>query len=665
MNRLIPLVLLLLVKPFLHAQPGGGGGMNIFAIYNSANERLSFRENDFAVRAFVINDYFGNNRSPVSHEIELAKSDTISLSPESSLDLFYCVQPTISLRLYFIYKSDTSIIDFYNVRKSNEAGIVAGIDSLMLKPGYTSYSRVLNKDSVIVKYHPETDVSFLEEKNLAQSFYCAKGVNALRRDDYKAAIEYLLIAENKKNAYGRQELRLLPEVNYRLAMAYLATGEYDKAESHAKDAVRQQRNAYDYYKVLIQAQIKLKKWKDASDTYADALKFLYYSPYNYDKIIRRDWSLFNIVYTRDYDTVINYYKALNAPHEKIYYYPGHAEANSHGDYSENYFMLGLARYAKGEPAAAYNDWLKALEAGYGSAYYYECRAHFDSILSAHPGEPMPNLLNAIALYKAAPYAGSRENSVPLLEQALKNMMQAETAGLHIVSLYTWRARVLSYLERNEKALAQINVAISKDETNPELYFLRASILQASGAADTEKIKNDFDKAQELSCTNSYREMNIRSYVPIAGTEKDTLINMENCISAETFYAHWLSVLPNVKSKENDTTTIYYCDSLSHVFARGVYRSYRHVIKRGKYHFTEPEFRTPKRRVVNMQYRYGKWTYFDIDGNLLLESYYRQKKRFVFKNNVTIPAGTWKYYEKGRLIMQQKYLPDNKVEQIRE
>ena len=136
-------------------------------------------------------------------------------------------------------------------------------------------------------------------------------------------------------------------------------------------------------------------------------------------------------------------------------------------------------------------------------------------------------------------------------------------------------------------------------------------------------------------------------------------DMQDFVSVNMFYNHWLSYLRKENYYKNDTTFYYYSDSLPNLFCKGVYKKFRHVSKRGKRHFTDPGFREHYRRVTKQIYRYGSWRYYDIDGNILLESHYKKKKVFAFKNNKTIPIGIWKYYEKGKLTMTEEYLPNNR------
>lgn len=840
--RIFCFVVFILVAFIIKAQPGGGGGLKIYSILDSSHNKLSIRKNEISVRAFGIEATYGDELSQVSHEIDLKKSDTILLAPLSNLNFGYNAQTSISLRLLFVYNSDTSIVDFNNVIGANGAGWITHVDSLMLNHGYKSYNYVAN-DSVVVKQKNKIDVSFLNEDKLTQSYYCSKALDAIRLNNNEAAINYLLIAEGKKNKFGVIEKRLQPEINYRLADAYYNVGDYEKFETRAKTAIKLSPTDYEYYKLLIQVQIKLNKLDEASKTYAQALKDVHVPNYDFERIIRNDWALFNIQQTHKYDTVTSVYKKLVEPSEKTYYYPGHKES-FRGSYEDYYFMLGLAEYTKGDFTPAYNHWLTAMELGYGSTYYYYSVAHFDSIVKRHPDEAMPNLLNAIALYKSSPYLGSKGES--LLNDALINIEKAEKLNINTPSLNFWKAKILFGLRKYSEALEQINTAISMDKKNPKLYEFRASTWRELGHSDYEsRAKQDYRTAEKLRCTNKYEELNMKSYssnnftkimfriydygvgqlfptiadtislyendiktkckgienvelknklilysisvknrykfkngpnkryyklaIPVAvytnielmndtanklffgfyrvksydnkktiiikkGSEQMTLLitgypsgspcdilldsipfkngivtidvskffiikkssdnlyqteinkgynspdqikgkiirdfytppyDMQNYISVEMFYNHWLLSLRKQNFSTNDTTFYYYCDSLPNLFCKGVYKEFRTVTKRKKIYITDPGFdEPPRRKVFKRQHRYGEWKYYDINGNILLESHYKKKKAFALKNNRTVPTGIWKYYDNGTLIMKEIYKPKNRVEVIR-
>lgn len=638
--RIFILIIFSFVIHISKAQPGGGGGLEIYSLFDANLNKLSIRKNEISVRAFGIEATYGDESSQISHEIELKKSDTILLAPVSNLNFEYNSQNSLCLRLLFVYKGDTSIVDFNNVIGANGAGWILHIDSLLLTHGYKSYNYVAN-DSVVVKQKNKIDISFLNEGKLMQSYYCSKALDAIRLNSNEAAINYLLIAEGKKNTFGIIEKRFLTEINYRLANAYYNIGDYEKFETRARAGLKLDPTDYDYYKLLIQVQIKLNKLDDASNTYALAFKNLRSPIHDFERIIRYDWALFNIRQTHNYDTVINVYKKLVEPSEKTYYYPGHKES-FRGSYEDYYFMLGLAEYSKGVFAPAYSHWLTAMELGYGSAYYYYSVAHFDSIVKQHPNEAMPNLLNAIALYKSSPYQGSKDKL--LLNDALINIEKAEKLNLNIPSLYYWKAKVLFGLRKYSETLELINSTISIDKKNPKHYELRASIWRELGYSDYEsKAKQDHRTAEKLRCSNKYEELNILSIIS-SGYE-----DMGNCINVENFYKHWKESL--IRTTIKDTTSFYYCDSTSNLFCVGVYKSFRTISKnykdkRGGYD-TSP-------RVYRKEYRIGTWKYYDIDGNILLESSYKKKKLFAIKNNSTVPTGTWRYYEKGILVMEKIY-----------
>ncbi len=805
-------LLFCLVCGFVQAQPGGGGGLVIYSVFDAKNNRLSIRDN-LIVRAFIINDYFGNETSLISHEIELPKSDTISLYPQSSLNLYYTQAKTINIRLYFLYGSDTSIVDFYNVLETNPAGKFGQVDTLRLKSGYTSYSRVLNKDSIIIKQKPSINISFLHEDNLPQAFYLIKGINAINRSQYKSAIEFLILASKKRNRYGRIEEFLLPDVNYRLAEAYYNINEYTKAEEYAKKAIELRSNDYGFYQISIKSLIKLKKLNEALDQYNLAMKKIHYTESNVEEWIRKDRAFFNIKYLHNYDTVITEYQKIIKKNEDLKFYPNHSIYNALPDNYTNYFVLASAKYAKGDFASAYNDWLNALEFPYSSIYYEESLSLLDSVLETHKKDAMPYLLRAIALFEKSHHSGSHELSIPILTRSLNDLLDAEKLGLVNSKTSLWKAKVLVELERNQEALDCINLAIPNDDKNPELYCCRSGIWRLLGDKNWENLANsDFEKASSLSYQKKFSELNISAYKEddfrkilftiydsktkqIFPSPKDTLIlktgkltllkgkgienqklsnnfvlesqntvkgspnvdvglyndtntgvafaflyrqqesktiqikkgdetmilvfsnlidvgdilidsipfengiktiNVTNIgiekdlifrhikkeergayykpsnlsvklirnssesnnklVSAESFYQQWTSPYLHEKRELNDTTYIYYGESKLFLFSKGIYKTYKYRCpKRNSW---VPKFDEYKKDCFRDD-RLGTWQYYDINGNLLLESHFS----ISFSEKKTIPSGTWKYYNKGNLVMEQVYKSNNSIETI--
>lgn len=637
-------ILLIFFACFSYAQPGGGGGLKIYNLFDSDSNHLSIRKGDVKVRAFVLGYCLYSERTPISHEIELSNSDTISLTEESDLRLYYTLSQAINLRLLILYKSDTCMYDFYNVQNSNAGGNYDQIDSLFVRAGYTSHSRISGGDSIIHTFKPKISIPFFNVGTLPQTFYYEKGEHALRKNDFSSAVKYLLQASETKNAHGIIEQHWLPGMYNSLATAYYNLGEYIKAEEFSGKAVLFSTYNYEFYKTRIQILIKLNKLDEALKNYYLAIKNVHSSSSNVEEWIRTDWALFNINYLHEYDTVIHFYQRdIERAEKQTYLYNSGRKLT---DFPEHYFMLGCALYGKGNLNAAYELWLRSFELGNGDVNHAESVHHFDSIYQLHPDQPLPNLLKAIALYKSAPYMGGGQLEKTLLDEALTGILVAEKLIGGNYTLNFWKAKILYGLSRYEESLKAINAAIETDSINTLFYEFRSGLWSNTGSANyLANAENDWHMAQKQYCLDQYRPLNMQA---LAGNGWNDLVN---CISVETFYSHWKDALP--MKMWNDSVQYFYCDSTV-LFCEGVYKELRQVIKRGKYFFTEPEFKQPKREVVYTKFRFGTWKYYDINGSLLLESNYKLAKKWSWKNNKTVPCGTWKYYKGGVLIREKHF-----------
>jgi tetratricopeptide (TPR) repeat protein len=512
MKKLVYILLLLLSGFFTKAQPGGGGGLKIYSIFDSSFNKLSIRNSTVKVRAFVLYGALYDERTSISHEIELQKSDTLYLDAETNLRIHYTHSTSINLRLYFIYKSDTSIVDYYNVRGENALGDCDRYDSLVLKQGYTSYSRIYNKDSMIINHKPNISISFLDEEILPQTFYHVKGVNAFNKNDLKATIDYLLVSIDSKKKKGRYEANLLPEAYDLLAQAYYNLKAYNKAEEYSSKAIKAETRNYWYYKTHIKSLIKLNKLNEASDIYNLAVKCLNYSDGNVEAWLREDRAFFNINYLHNYDTVISEYQKLITTNENLKFYPNHSIYSAMPDNANNYFILGVAKFGKGNFREAYNDWLKAFELNYGDVNHGSSLVDFDSILRLRPRDTMIYLLRAIALYKNTNYAGGYERAAPFLNTALNDILIAEKLGLSAAKIHLWKARILLELRKYKEALEQVNLAILLTGNDYELYNFRSGIWREIGSEDWEKnCAADWKKSDSLSYKRRFEELNITSF----------------------------------------------------------------------------------------------------------------------------------------------------------
>ena len=473
--------LLLLCSLNLYSQPGGGGGLLIEKIYNNENQEINIlNDKNLKIRTFILKDKYVTEETFIHEKIlkDLEKYPNYKYNSE-----FY-LRPNneeySNQRLYITYAKDTMIVDFEGIIGQNGIGNIDEIDSLKIEKGY--FKKIKNESyKNNHKYYQKIDISFLEEKNLPASFFLKTARYNLSNKLIEDAFTNINKAIDKVNG------DLTCETLFLLTDAYKENKQYEKAIETISKAIANTCVRYNsdepenIYEERVQLYIKINQFNKALKDYDTIVSVAYFKN---NAIVNK--ANFEIKYLKNYKVVINNLKIIFKNQKK--------------DYSDDlYFTLGLAEYLNGNKQDAYNHWIQSQEFLYSwkeSDYYAK---YFDSLIQKNPNEPKLYLAKALAELTQAKKYGKNIEGKKYSEKALTSINKAQQFKNYGFKINLYKAVALNYLNRDQEALKEINIAIHKNIFFPLSYLYRYNIRKGLTQVNTD-YENDFDiiKYNELS-----------------------------------------------------------------------------------------------------------------------------------------------------------------------
>lgn len=128
---------LCLLALLVTAQPGGGGGLNISAIYNMGGELMEMNSPHFKMNHFVL----GKNGKKVEYIFDTLQKETSNYYTSGRKwlylppDYLESEKKCPNQRLEIIYKKDTMTIDFIGISMNHAQGASEQIDAIYFFPG--------------------------------------------------------------------------------------------------------------------------------------------------------------------------------------------------------------------------------------------------------------------------------------------------------------------------------------------------------------------------------------------------------------------------------------------------------------------------------------------------------------------------------------------------
>jgi tetratricopeptide (TPR) repeat protein len=522
------ILFMLLLSCSVVAQPGGGGGLQIQGLYSQNLEPINLlTDSSLKIRTFLL---FDNKiyQETFIYQTFLNKKGEAYIN---SRTLGFGLPPATALldgrieldqRMYVTYKTDTMIVDFINIEGENGAGYFDHMDSLVIQKGYFKFYRLKKQqNSIYDDYDYEShdknsafltkgltfytavpllkegylerssniDVSFLQEKNFPVFYFIKRADYYLRTDKIELALLDLTNAVEKNNGVKNCEILFL------LCTAYANMNDFEKAVESITEAMDCKRDSWssdtdNNYYTRIGLFIRLGNLDKALEDYNTLCKI------SVNQLrVKIDRAYFKMQYLKNFKGAISDLRAIinKIPTDHL-----HDRPRGTSEYCDIYFTLGSAEYANGEKRIAFKHWLKAEEFGYGNTSSDYAVVHFDSIIKRNPGSPELFLARGLAHFRRGPYEGGGDATKKSYTNSLKDIDKAEQLGLKDFRINMYRASVLNQLKKYEEALKEIDIAISKNNTDPRCLMTRFYIRRNLGLVSNDQDDEDMKRYKSLS-----------------------------------------------------------------------------------------------------------------------------------------------------------------------
>lgn len=507
----------------LSAQPGGGGGLYIKNVFDADYRKLNDGKtliDDLEIRTFLME---GNSVLVERFESRIqgrAFRSGFSISmPHPS---FYERNSSNSSnqRLLMIYKGDTMLIDFVNIEGENGMGNVDHMDSLFFRKGCFKYDRgiikqnksttdlelkkligyksrgftpslfPILKEAEIIREIQRFDFSFLSEEKLPAKFFKERARYFFEIKDSIQAKENLQIVVKKTITRKDCDSKLL------LVDTYILLNEIKCAIDVLNDAMNCKRDYWDQYSNEYNFRLRAELYTKIGD-YEKAQK-----DYNRLQLAAEnplaaniERAIFKIRYMNDAKSaVLDLKNVIDTISEE------HFKSRLHGwsEFSETYYYLGYAYYKNKDYDLSFKTFLKAMQLSFGNNNGSDqAIANFDSLIIQFPKNPELYLSRAIAYYQKGPYQGWGEETKKSFEQALKDIDMAEKNGMKDIRINYQRSWIMSQAKKHKEALAEAEIAISKDKNDPRGYAAKYEARRGLGlVAWGNREDEDFKLYQE-------------------------------------------------------------------------------------------------------------------------------------------------------------------------
>ena len=510
MNKILRFLVLIFSVYNVNAQPGGGGGLTIKNLYDNYLNAIDLKSPGLKIRNFVLN---GN-----SVREELYDFRPLHLEPSKWNYYTGREQPNSDQRLLIQFNGETMIVDLINIMQENGMGISDYMDSLvfsrghfkvitnlpnnkrtgkwqtnaaLLNNGITPFTIAALEEPGWIKFSNEVDQQFLYENNLSAHFILKRGVNDFRKGKYNSAITDIERALSNGLSTGEKEEALAT-----LSSCYSKVYDYYKALQLINEII-ESRTVVDnyrlmnYYKARIEIYTAMKNYDLALSDY----DYIITSTNEHQLAFIAEKAEYKKKYLSDcFSSIQDFERTVNdIPSNHLSDRPG-----GWSEYAETFFAFASLEYSCGYKNDAYDNWLKAMEFGYGQTSTDFAVLHFDSIIRLNPNEPRLYLSRAIAYYKRAPYLGWGDQTKAVLHKSVLDIDKAESLGMSDFRINLYRAQSLNLLKMNDDALADINIAIKKNKDDPRAYSVRYRILTDLGKIVWGQDHPDLIKYRELS-----------------------------------------------------------------------------------------------------------------------------------------------------------------------
>ena len=540
------LFILLFITTFeTNAQPGGGGGLDIRGIYNSALQPIPMNDSSLHVRLFRLED--SSTKADIAREIyvddprmsipmrynEHNHIRSVVLPPNKSRFFQASSLHLPNQRMLALYKGDTMIVDFIGVWSENGGGLVDIMDSLVLQNGYFRYNRSLIEESFMIMAREQrelhragltphslpalislgavrkaerADISFLDEANLAAEYYLGRGEHYLYTERYKQAANDILHALAKGLTFtdSISAFALLCET-------YTQSAQYRKAIEAITELIEIEyplrRMEYSEepeslirgYHVRAELFITTGELQRALSDYDSIVAV---STYKNRPVVKR--AAFKMDYLQDCVGALHDLKTLADVIIRENVEGLYSAVRQYGDLC---FPMAEAEYCLGRYEKAFDLFLQGAEWGRVWTRFDPRLLRLDSLVQQqHPNAPELVLARAMLSVGAMRYS-SGESKQNLLDTILVDLENVERMGLDDYRINKYRAIALQNRREYKSALSQINIAIQKQRADPHLYSLRYDIRKRLGQVVSGD-KSDADIMQQKKLVKSWNPLKL-------------------------------------------------------------------------------------------------------------------------------------------------------------
>lgn len=165
-KRYATFLALSMIIVYCYGQPGGPGGIYIDKFFDDKFEPINiYNDTNIKIRTFQLMDD-KTFKETFLFEKAFKKYDENRRNHVSGSFYFPGKHDKYTARMYIIYKSDTMIVDFIGIIPSNASDHRNGIDSVVIKNGYSQYdfykwysfNYFFKKDSIDLTFLPEVQI---------------------------------------------------------------------------------------------------------------------------------------------------------------------------------------------------------------------------------------------------------------------------------------------------------------------------------------------------------------------------------------------------------------------------------------------------------------------------------------------------------------------------
>lgn len=472
------IIILLFLTTISWAQPGlGGGGLTISQITDKhGNEINILKDTLLNIRTFdIINDTIYWERF-LLEDAKRNKSDLryrkhIDISPSN----YYRNSQSL---IYVAYKKDTMIIDA-DIMVENHRWQRDSISKLKIRQGHFRYKNKLEKIS------SKINLDFLKDENLSYQYYLSHFYKHYANEELVLAEEYLNKAVKKNDNKKKCEmLKAFSDLNHK-------KNKYDEALNYISKVLnrkcipRFQDSQYKYYLNRIDLYKKNKDYHKALKDY-DTIAIKY--PINDEHYTKREIerAYFKLIYLKNYDEIIKEMTSFIKKNIDEYRLKkGNPEYYGMG-LAEGLFVIGASEYFKGNKEKAFKHWFNFMD--YVNLHINaidDIKYFFSKLIDKNPLEPELYLLRALCYDDYVSGYYKEESNLELYRIALKDIAKAEELGFNDYKINYHRSSLLSNLDKEIKAFAEIEKALNKKPNNLRCLFLKAQF------KDNERLEDKY------------------------------------------------------------------------------------------------------------------------------------------------------------------------------